>query len=62
MITKEQLTDALTRLDELLHEHHETIELVVVGGAISVLFFENRTGTKDVDTVYPLEKNMSWKH
>jgi hypothetical protein len=53
MITKEQLTYALTRLNELLQERHETIELVVVGGAISVLFFENRAGTKDVDTVYP---------
>lgn len=53
MITKEQLTDALTRLDELLRERHEMIELVVVGGAISVLFFENRAGTKDVDTVFP---------
>jgi hypothetical protein len=53
MITKEQLTNALNRLNELLHERHETIELVVVGGAISVLFFENRAGTKDVDTVYP---------
>ncbi len=58
MITKEQLTNALNRLDELLHERHETIELVVVGGAISVLFFENRDGTKDVDTVYPPGKEQ----
>ncbi len=53
MLTKEHLIHALTRLNELLHEHHETIELVIVGGAISVLLFENRAGTKDVDTVYP---------
>ncbi len=53
MITKESLTKALNRLSELLYERNEKIELVVVGGAISVLFFENRRGTKDVDTVYP---------
>lgn len=58
MITKEQLTKALNRLNELLHERHEKIELVVVGGAISVLFFENRSGTKDVDTVYPPGKEQ----
>lgn len=46
MITKAQLNSALTRLAELLHERHETIELVVVGGAISVLLFENRAGKK----------------
>ncbi|MDM8522967.1 DUF6036 family nucleotidyltransferase [Desulfococcaceae bacterium HSG8] len=47
---------ALNRLNELLHERNETIELVVVGGAISVLFFENRYSTKDVDAVYPVGK------
>ncbi len=53
MITKERLTKALNRLNELLHERNEKIELVIVGGAVSVLFFENRYGTKDVDTIYP---------
>ena len=56
MITKERLTKALNRLNELLQDRNEKIELVVVGGAISVLFFENRYGTKDVDTVYPTGK------
>ena len=56
MITKKQLTNALNRLNELLRERDVTIELTVVGGAISVLFFENRYGTKDVDAVYPVGK------
>jgi hypothetical protein len=42
MITKDRLSKALNRLNELLIERNEKIELVVVGGAISVLFFENR--------------------
>ncbi len=61
MITKDQLKKALDRLDELLNECNEKIELVVVGGAISVLFFENRYGTKDVDTVYPPGKEKLLK-
>jgi len=33
MITKERLTKALNRLNELLQDRNEKIELVVVGGA-----------------------------
>jgi len=56
MITKKELIKALNRLNELLHERNERIELVVVGGVISVLYFENRYGTKDVDTIFPQKK------
>ncbi len=56
MITKEQLKNALNRLNELLRERGVTIELTVVGGAISVLLFENRFSTKDVDAIYPVGK------
>jgi len=56
MIAKNELIKALNRLNELLQECNEKIELVVVGGVISVLYFENRYGTKDVDTIFPQEK------
>jgi predicted nucleotidyltransferase len=51
MLTKEQITTALTRLGELALEQNETIHLLIVGGAALVLAYEVRQSTHDVDVI-----------
>lgn len=51
MLTKEQITTALTRLGELALEQNETIDLLIVGGAALVLAYEVRQSTHDVDVI-----------
>ncbi|MGB0386105.1 MAG: nucleotidyltransferase [Ardenticatenaceae bacterium] len=51
MLTKEQITIALTRLGELACKQNETIDLLIVGGAALVLAYEARQSTHDVDVI-----------
>ena len=49
LLTKRQIEQALTHLGALAQAQHETIELVVVGGAAMVLLYNTRPATHDVD-------------
>lgn len=51
-IDKATLESALRHLGELLAERGEHVELVAGGGVVSVLFFESRTMTEDVDVSF----------
>jgi hypothetical protein len=52
-LTKQEIIGALTRLGQLAEARSETIELVLVGGALMVLAYEARQSTRDVDVVIP---------
>lgn len=51
MLTKEQITMALTRLGELADKQNESIHLLIVGGAALVLAYDARLSTHDVDVI-----------
>jgi predicted nucleotidyltransferase len=42
---------ALTRLAQLLNEKNKRVELVAAGGVISVMVFESRQMTRDIDVI-----------
>ncbi len=50
-LTKQEIIGALTRLGQLAEAQSETVQLVLVGGALMVLAYEARQSTRDVDVV-----------
>lgn len=51
ILNKKELLDALTRLGQLAHENHEEIQLLLLGGGVMVLAFDERLATRDLDVV-----------
>jgi hypothetical protein len=51
LLSKDELTDALTRLGALAKEGGERIELLLLGGTVMVLALQARQSTRDVDAV-----------
>lgn len=51
LINEEQIKKSLQRLGELAVENGETIELVILGGAVMVLAYQARQATHDVNAV-----------
>ena len=51
-LTKHVLLKSLKRLGDLLKENGKKIELVVAGGVISLLVFNSRQLTHDVDAIF----------
>ena len=58
-LTKEILIEALTRLGDLLDANGRSVELTVAGGTISVLHFQNREMTEDVDVMFRNEADKT---
>jgi len=58
-LTKREIIEALERLGQLAEARSETIELVLVGGALMVLSYEARQTTRDVDVVILEPKDAS---
>ncbi|MBC8397797.1 MAG: hypothetical protein H8E16_11960 [Flavobacteriales bacterium] len=52
-LTKSIIKKALIKLGDKLKEKNIKIDLVVAGGIISVLYFNNRESTKDIDAIFP---------
>jgi hypothetical protein len=50
-LNKDNIQNALSRLGELATQTHQTIELVIAGGALMVLGYQARLATKDVDAL-----------
>lgn len=50
-LTRQQIEDALAHLGRLASQKGETIQLVLVGGALMALEYEARPSTRDVDVV-----------
>jgi hypothetical protein len=53
ILSKSVIEKALKRLAELLKENNSRVELVAAGGVISVLIFESRGMTRDIDVIIP---------
>lgn len=51
-LTKEQILAALSRLNDLLHEKGVMGEICIFGGAATVLAFDARESTRDVDGIF----------
>lgn len=51
-LTKEQILQALSRLDELLRERGVSGEICIFGGAAMVLAYDARESTRDVDAIF----------
>lgn len=49
LLAKQEIIAALTRLGELAAAEHETLQLVLVGGAVMALAYNARLSTQDVD-------------
>lgn len=47
------LTKALKRLGDLLQEENRRLELTCCGGIISLMYFQSRAMTQDVDAIFP---------
>ncbi len=52
-ITKPIIMKALNKLDDLLKEKNQRLDLVCCGGIVSVLFHGSRQMTHDVDVLFP---------
>lgn len=52
LFTKQQIIELLERLGSLATEQNEKIELLLIGGAVMVLVYEQRLSTRDVDAVF----------
>jgi hypothetical protein len=50
-LTKEQITQALTRLAQLANEHGQQINITIYGGTALMLAYKNRDVTQDVDAI-----------
>ena len=48
-----QVRTALGRLGQILEEQNQSIEVAVAGGAVALLYFENRVSTRDIDVIFP---------
>lgn len=51
LLTREDITIALSRLGELAAEEEQFVELLVIGGAAMALVYQARGATRDVDAV-----------
>jgi hypothetical protein len=51
LLDETQIKQALKRLGELAEQNGETIELIVVGGAVMVLVYNARQATHDIDAI-----------
>jgi hypothetical protein len=51
LLSKQQIIGLLERLGGLAKERSEQIELLLVGGAVMVVVYEQRLSTHDVDVV-----------
>jgi len=49
---KQQIIELFERLGHLARERNEEIELLVIGGAVMVLVYDQRLSTRDVDAVF----------
>jgi hypothetical protein len=58
-LAKRDIVEALERLGQLAETQSETIQLVLVGGALMVLAYEARQSTRDVDVVILEPKEAS---
>lgn len=60
LLTKDQITNALTQMGKLAQQRERTIELLVVGGAAMVLAYNARLATHDVDgiTLFPKDAQL----
>jgi predicted nucleotidyltransferase len=56
LITREEITQAFSRLGELAIAQGDSIELIAVGGAAMVLAFDARQSTHDVDVAVVLPR------
>jgi hypothetical protein len=52
LFSKQQIIELLERLGALAKEQNEEIELLLMGGAVMVLVYEQRLSTRDVDAVF----------
>jgi hypothetical protein len=52
LFSKQQIIELLERLGSLARERNEEIELLLIGGAVMVLVYEQRLSTRDVDAVF----------
>ena len=52
LFNKQQIIELLERLGSLSTERKEKIELLLIGGAVMVLVYEQRLSTRDVDAVF----------
>ncbi|HEX7838823.1 MAG TPA: hypothetical protein VF469_15205 [Kofleriaceae bacterium] len=60
-LTRDKIIDAWTRLGELAHAEGESIEIIVVGGAVMAVYFQSRASTADVDAVFaPAPETRRW--
>jgi|GEM_PF-1164281 len=51
------LTKALKRLGDLLCKENKRLELTCCGGIISLMYFQSRTMTQDVDAIFPARED-----
>ena len=49
LLSRHEITDALTRLGELAQAQGHQVELIAVGGAVMVLAYQARLSTHDID-------------
>ena len=49
LLSRQEITNAFTRLGEIAHAQGRQIELVAVGGAVMVLAYNARLATHDID-------------
>jgi len=52
LFSKQQIIELLERLGSLAKERNEELELLLIGGAVMVLVYEQRLSTRDVDAVF----------
>lgn len=52
-LSRQVIEKAFNRLAELLKEQNKRVELVAAGGVISVMLFESRQMTRDIDVIIP---------
>lgn len=52
LFSKQQIIELLERLGDLAKQRNEKIELLLMGGAVMVLVYEQRLSTRDVDAVF----------
>lgn len=52
LFSKQQIIELLERLGSLARERNEEIELLLIGGAVMVIVYEQRLSTRDVDAVF----------